>query len=261
MKYKIGDKVRVREDIKEHDCIDDMFVLKSMLKYRGKVLTISGKRGTRAYAFAELTEDENMDVFFTDHMLIPIPAPKHKIGDRVTVKRGMDVSKKYGSVPITPFMYEQGGKTFIIEEIDYTTFKVPTYRFEGEGCYWTDAMLDEDEDIEITDPMSIVENGNIVQVACGSYFFYLDGKGLSKDGFVHFKYSSFRIVAIWKPDMCKILDTKDLLNPEKCIGELIWEKPLAAKEMTVSEIEKALRYNVKIVKEDGKYEIQGWRLR
>ena len=255
MKYKIGTKVKVREDIEEHDCIDDMIVLDSMLKHRGKVLTISGNRSGKVYTFAELTEDENMEVFFTDHMLIPVPAPKHKIGDRVTVRRGMDTSKKYGEVSIIPFMRNQGGKTFTIEEIDYTTFKVPTYRFEGEGCYWTDEMLeDRIEDIEITDPMSIVENGNIIQVACGKYFLYLNRKGINKDGFVHFKSSAFKIVAIWKPDMSKILDTKDLLNPEKYIGELVWKKPLAAKEMTVSEIEKALGYNVKIVKEENEYE-------
>ena len=254
MKYKIGTKVRVREDIDEHDYIDDMYVLPTMLKYRGKVLTVSGNKGEKAYKFAELTEDENMDVFFTDHMLLPVPAPKHKIGDRVTVRRGMDTSKKYGEVSIIPFMRNQGGKTFTIEEIDYTTFKVPTYRFEGEGCYWTDAMLDEDEDIEITDPMSIVENGNIVQVARGSYFFYLDGRGYGRNGFTKFSSSGYKIVKIWKFNKGNISSSHELADPEKCIGDLIWEKPLAAKEMTVSEIEKALGYNIKIVKEENEYE-------
>ena len=245
MKYKIGDKVRVRKDIEEHDCVDDMFVLESMLKYRGKVLTIDGYRGTRAYTFAELTEDENMDVFFTDHMLIPIPAPKHKVGDRVTVKRGMDVSKKHGGVSIIQFMSAQGGKTFTIEEIDYTTFKVPTYRFKDEGCYWTDAMLDENED----DPMSIVENGNIVQVACGKYYLYLDGKGYNREGWVEFRTSQFKITAIWKLDKDNTFSSHDLINPEDCKGELVWEKPLAAKEMTVKEIEEKLGYSIKVVKE------------
>lgn len=254
MKYKIDTKVRVREDIKEHDCIDDMFVLPKMLKYRGEVLTINGKRGTKVYTFAELTEDENMDVFFTDHMLIPIPAPKHKVGDRVTVRKGMDTSKKHGGVSIIAFMRELGGKTFTIKEIDYTTFKVPTYRFEDEGCYWTDAMLDEDEDIEITDPMSIVENGNIVQVARGEYYFYLNGKGLDKNGYTLFGHPEFEIIKIWKIADSNIYSSYELINPKACKGELVWEKPLAAKEMTVSEIEKALGYNVKIVKEEGKYE-------
>ena len=253
MKYKIGDKVRVRKDIEEHDCIDGLFVLPEMLKYRGKVLTVDGYRGT-VYTFAELTENANIHTFFTDNMLIPIPAPKYKVGDRVTVRKGMDTSKRYGGVPITPFMNELGGKIFTIKEIDYTTFKVPTYRFEGEGCYWTDEMLDENEDIEITDPMSIVENGNIVQVACGNYFFYLDGKGLNQEGFVHFKTSRFKIVAIWKLDTSKVFNIKDLSNLEEKKGELVWEKPLAAKEMTVSEIEKVLGYGVKIIKEEDKYE-------
>lgn len=252
MKYKIGTKVRVREDIEEHDCIDDMYVLESMLKYRGKVLTVSGNRGKKAYTFAELTEDENMDVFFTDHMLIPVPAPKHKIGDRVTVRRGMDTFKKYGSVSVIPFMREQGGKTFIIKEIDYTTFQVPTYRFEGMGCYWTDAMLD--EDAAITDPMSIVENGNIVQVACGTYFFYLDGRGYGRNGFTKFSSFSYKIVKIWKFDKDNIFSSHELADPEKCIGDLIWEKPLAAKEMTVSEIEKVLGYEIKVIKEESEYE-------
>lgn len=252
MKYKIGTKVRVKEDIREHDCIDDMIVLDSMLKYREKVLTINGYRGDKVYTFTELTEDENMDVFFTDHMLIPVPAPNHKVGDRVTIRRGMDTSKKYGGVSVIPFMREQGGKTFTIKEIDYTTFKVPTYRFEGEGCYWTDEMLDENEDIKITDPMSIVENGNIVQVACGSYFLYLNGRGYGRNGFTKFSSSDYKIVKIWK--IADILSSHELVNPEKCIGDLVWEKPLAAKEMTVSEIEKALGYEIKIIKEENEYE-------
>lgn len=256
MKYKIGDKVKIREDISRKDIIDGFFITEGMLKYRGEVLTISGFNN-KVYRFAELSVRENDSVFFTDHMMTPVLAskPKHKVGDKVTVRRGMDSSKKYGGVSIIPFMREQGGKTFTIEEIDYTTFKVPTYRFKDEGCYWTDAMLeDRIEDIEITDPMSIVENGNIVQVVCGQYFLYLNGKGLSKDGFVHFKSSAFKIVAIWKPDMSKILDTKDLLDPEDYKGELVWEKPLAAKEMTVSEIEKALGYEIKVIKEENEYE-------
>ena len=254
MKYKIGTKVRVREDIEEHDCIDDMIVLESMLKYRGKVLTVSGKRGKKAYTFAELTEDENMDVFFTDHMLIPGPTPKHKIGDKVIIKKGMDLFEKYGGVPIAPSMREQGGKTFTIREIDYTVFNAPTYRFEEYGGYWTDEMLDENEDIEITDPMSIVENGNIVQVACGTYFFYLDGRGYGRNGFTKFSSSGYKIVKIWKFNQGNIFSSHELANPENCKGDLIWEKPLAAKEMTVSEIEKVLGYNVKIVKEENEYE-------
>ena len=241
MKYKIGDKVRVREGIEEHDYIDDMFVLDSMLKYRRKVLTISGYRG-RVYTFTELTEDENMGVFFTDHMLIPIPAPKYKVGDRVIVRKEMNTSKRYGGVPVTPFMSELGGKTFTIKEIDYATFKVPTYRFEDEGCYWTDEMLEETA-------TPVYRDGDIVQTENGSYYLVWNAKnrhGVRDCGQVHFpEDGDFSVVKVWKPDREAIFTLSDL---DLACGELRWEKK-TAKEMTVAEIEAKLGYSIKVVKE------------
>ena len=185
----------------------------------------------------------------------PEPNGYLHIGHAKAICLDFGIAKKYGGVSIIPFMRNQGGKTFTVEEIDYTVFKVPTYRFEGEGCYWTDEMLeDRIEDIEITDPMSIVENGNIVQVACGSYFFYLNGRGYGRNGFTKFSSSGYKIVKIWKFDKDNIFSSHELADPEKCIGDLIWEKPLAAKEMTVSEIEKALGYEIKVIKEENEYE-------
>lgn len=243
MRYKIGDKVRIRKDIRKHDIIDSFFITEKMLSYRGRILTIS-RINNKVYEFAELTEDENMSVFFTDHMVTPIPKIKYNIGDEVTIKKGLNSSIEYGGVAMIPYMRNQGGKTFTIKEIDYNTFSVPTYRFEEIACYWTDEMLEERE----TDPMSIVENGNIVQVACGEYYLYLNGRGIDKDGYTKFISPERKIVKIWK--IADILSSHELVNPEKCIGELIWEKPLAAKEMTIKEIEEKLGYNIKVIKEE-----------
>lgn len=254
MKYKIGDKVRIREDIGKKDIIDGFFITERMLKYRGKVLTISGFNN-KVYRFAELSVHENDSVFFTDHMMTFIPKPKYNVGDKVTIKKGLDANIRYGGVAMIPYMCLQGGKTFTIKEIDYTTFSVPTYRFNETGCYWTNEMLeDRIEDIEITDPMSIVENGNIVQVACGEYFLYLNGKGFTKNGYTEFKQPMLEIVKIWKIADSGIYSSWDLANPENCKGDLIWEKPLTTREMTVSEIEKTLGYEIKVIKEENEYE-------
>lgn len=169
---------------------------------------------------------------------------KYKIGDKVTVKKGLNSDTRYGGVAMIFAMSLQGGKTFTIKEIDYTTFSVPTYRFNEFGGFWTDEMLEEKE----TDPMSVVENGNIVQVARGEYFLYLDGKGYNEKGWTQFKTHQFKIVKIWK--IADILSSHELVNPKNCIGELIWEEPKPAKEMTIKEIEEKLGYNIKVIKEE-----------
>ena len=66
MKYKVGDKVKVRSDLKAYEIYGSNMLTKSMEKFAGKTITISGV-GITSYAI------EEMEVaYWTDEMLEPV---------------------------------------------------------------------------------------------------------------------------------------------------------------------------------------------
>lgn len=66
MKYKVGDKVKVRRDLKAYEIYGSNMLTKSMEKFAGKTVTISGV-GITSYAI------EEMEVaYWTDEMLEPV---------------------------------------------------------------------------------------------------------------------------------------------------------------------------------------------
>lgn len=66
MKYKVGDKVKVRSDLKAYEIYGSNMLTKSMEKFSGKTVTISGV-GITSYAI------EEMEVaYWTDEMLEPV---------------------------------------------------------------------------------------------------------------------------------------------------------------------------------------------
>lgn len=66
MKYKVGDKVKVRSDLKAYEIYGSNMLTKSMEKFAGKTVTISGV-GITSYAI------EEMEVaYWTDEMLEPV---------------------------------------------------------------------------------------------------------------------------------------------------------------------------------------------
>lgn len=66
MKYKVGDKVKVRSDLKAYEIYGSNMLTKSMEKFAGKTVTISGV-GITSYAI------EEMEVaYWTEEMLEPV---------------------------------------------------------------------------------------------------------------------------------------------------------------------------------------------
>lgn len=66
MKYKVGDKVKVRSDLKAYEIYGSNMLTKSMEKFAGKTVTISGV-GITSYTI------EEMEVaYWTDEMLEPV---------------------------------------------------------------------------------------------------------------------------------------------------------------------------------------------
>lgn len=53
MKYKVGDKVRVRSDLKAYEIYGSNILTKSMEKFVGKTVTISGV-GITSYTIEEM---------------------------------------------------------------------------------------------------------------------------------------------------------------------------------------------------------------
>lgn len=66
MKYKIGDKVKVRSDLKAYEIYGSNMLTKSMEKFAGKTVTISGV-GITSYAIEEMKA-----AYWTNEMLEPV---------------------------------------------------------------------------------------------------------------------------------------------------------------------------------------------
>lgn len=62
MKYKVGDKVKVRSDLKTYEIYGGYTLVKSMEKFVGKTVTISHV-GIHSYAI-----EESEDAYWTDEM-------------------------------------------------------------------------------------------------------------------------------------------------------------------------------------------------
>ena len=67
MKFKVGDKVRIRKDLKVHKEYDNIIYDDTMSKYKGKIATISGF-GIRHYYL----DIDNRYNCWTDEMLEPV---------------------------------------------------------------------------------------------------------------------------------------------------------------------------------------------
>lgn len=66
MKYKVGDKVKVRSDLKAYEIYGSNMLTKSMEKFAGKTVTISAV-GITSYAIEEMKA-----AYWTDEMLEPV---------------------------------------------------------------------------------------------------------------------------------------------------------------------------------------------
>ena len=68
MNFNVGEKVRVRKDLKEEKMCGKHFVTKSMVKYKGRILTIENVSRRGAYILKEC----GRMMFWNDEMLEPV---------------------------------------------------------------------------------------------------------------------------------------------------------------------------------------------
>ena len=125
MKYKVGDKVRVREDLAADNWYGNEIVVPGMTCLKGKIVTISNTVQNKY----EIKEDSGC-YWWTDEMFLPIT--KYNIGDKVFVREDLKVGKEYG-------------KDFFVSEMNFLKGEIVTitnivgykYRLKEDSGKWS----------------------------------------------------------------------------------------------------------------------------
>lgn len=127
MEYKIGDVVKVREDLQVDEIYGKCNVMEGMLKYRGTLHTINYIDDDGDYSLKSINNSEDR-TYYSWHkdMLEPVTIKnnleknnmKYKIGDVVRIKNNLQVGEKYGKCRVIEPMLKFKGTVDTIEKID-----------------------------------------------------------------------------------------------------------------------------------------------
>ena len=151
MKYKIGDKVRVREDLKIDDKYGGCLFARGMKRFKGKEVTITNTLDNYNRYLIEGYK-------WTDEMFEDVESGvlmKFKIGDKVRVRDDLEVGQVYDGCEFVIEMEEFRGKIMTIEKAYCSS-----YHLHGGGTWhFNDEML---EDVESGVMIKIYVDGNIV---------------------------------------------------------------------------------------------------
>ena len=114
MKYKIGDKVRVREDLEVNKSYGRGIFTSRMIPLKGKILTIDHMD---SYNYYIMREDPG-GYRWVGEMLLPInDTTKYKIGDKVLVREDLIAEQVYGENICTSEMASFKGKIVTIKKV------------------------------------------------------------------------------------------------------------------------------------------------
>lgn len=154
MKYKIGDKVRIKKNLVVGRTYgDDTYVneMDDIAKDNDYVLTI----GNCEYDIGEyvMDEDEHDDPWYwTDAMIEglvemkEIKNMKYKIGDKVRIRRDLVVGDKYGGITFFYDMAKEvetnGGNVVIITDARVDSTGVIGYKFGGLAFIYSESMIE-----------------------------------------------------------------------------------------------------------------------
>ena len=141
MKYKVGDKVRVKGELSVRDGTGITYAVEDMFKYRSKIMTIKGMRKTIAGDYTVYTLDDNgEDWAWTEEMFEPAYAD----GGFCTGFKGGKIPTPEKPVPIE----EQLGlpKGVSIHYLDYADL----FRREYTMSFATRNMIKEDKPMKFT---------------------------------------------------------------------------------------------------------------
>ena len=147
MKYKVGDKVKIRHDLHESSdwCGSLVAVPKKMLKWAGKVVTISQVRRGDRY---DIEEDKGRWVWHESMIQGKAEEEepkkknmKYKIGDKVRVRKDLNPNDDYGGIiPVLSMCVLRGKIVTIAECLDWC--KVYKIKEDGDDYNWTAEMFE-----------------------------------------------------------------------------------------------------------------------
>lgn len=150
-KYKIGDKVKIREDLIADEEYGEINYISDMDKWKGKIVTISfADNDNNCYGIAEDTEGWNWSAEMFEDVSM-----KYKIGDRVRVRKDLVHGKGYGGQ--TFYMDDWKGKVVTISSINSHGY----YEIAGDGdvWWWTDEMFEDVSDVPTDGRVQTVDVG------------------------------------------------------------------------------------------------------
>lgn len=131
MKYKVGDKVSVREDLVVDQLYGDDVFTPEMSSFKGQVVTITKIRENKY-----VIEEDCGDWLWTEEMFLPII--KYKIGDKVIVREDLEEGKLYGYYSVNEDMFPLRGKIVTIYDIGYNFYIL---KEDIHKWCWTDEMF------------------------------------------------------------------------------------------------------------------------
>lgn len=130
MKYKIGDIVRIKNDLQVGEDYGECTVVKGMLEYRGTFHIIADIYSDGYYTLKSINSPEDTTYYlWNENMLEPVESKNnekikekndmsYKVGDAVRIKNNLQIGERYGKCNVAKDMLKFRGTVDIIEKID-----------------------------------------------------------------------------------------------------------------------------------------------
>ncbi len=131
MKYKVGDKVRVREDLVVDQWYGRDVFISEMVSFKEKIVTIK-KIYTDIYTIVE----DSGKWHWTEEMFLPVI--KYNIGDKVLIKKDLEKGKLYGDYSVNEDMFSLRGEIVTICNVEYGFYML---KEDLHKWCWTDEMF------------------------------------------------------------------------------------------------------------------------
>lgn len=149
MKYKVGEKAKVRKDLKIGEYYGGYLFNNSMSELKGNSVTIS-YTGLSSYSIRE------SDRPWSEEMFEPVGEEeqivKYKAGDKVRVRSDLEACRTYGGIRASSTMCQYRGKTVEIAKV-YSNY----YKIKERDFYWTDEMFESEEEMSAEEALKMLK--------------------------------------------------------------------------------------------------------
>ena len=140
MKYKVGDKVTIKKDLKFDEGNKKTRAITGMLEYAGESFTIKSVE-----EWADGYRLEGVSFYWTDEMFEePIPEPevkttaKHKVGHKVKIRKDLKPDRSNPKLVVTKDMVKYAGQIVTIDYVDTDE----TYAVKENTWWWSDELFE-----------------------------------------------------------------------------------------------------------------------